>query len=196
MFLSQCQAYYLFCKSNPTTPISFSTFQRLRPKYVLKHSRFFHFTCQYPYCINVEILLESINRSKFADQLKKQTKLYTVYQVCDLVMCEKETVQFFHDSTCINGNCKYCNNTEQKLLTHYKDIMLETQGVIKWQSWVTKKVEVTVRKDGKFMKELKTRFVLTDNRGDIKDVITALIKAIDNPARGTTLRQNIHCANW
>ena len=64
--------------------------------------------------------------------------------------------------------------------------MLETQGVIKWQSWVTKKVEVTVRKDGKFMKELKTRFILTDNRGDIKDVITALIKAIDNPARGIT----------
>ena len=65
--------------------------------------------------------------------------------------------------------------------------MLETQGVIKGQSWVTKKVEVTVRKDGKLVRELKTRFVLTDNRGDIKDVITALIKAIDNPARGITL---------
>ena len=74
--------------------------------------------------------------------------------------------------------------------------MLETHGIIKWQSWVTKKVEVTVRKDGKFIKELKTRRIVTDNRGDIKDAITALIKAIDNPARGTTLRQHIYYANW
>jgi len=110
-------------------------------------------------------------------------------------MCEKETGNLFHEFNCVDGSCKNCKDTKGKLLTHYNDI-LETQGTIKWQSWVTKKIEVNVRKDGEFKKERKTRRVLADNEGEIKDAVNALIKAIDSPARGCTLRQHIHCANW
>ena len=62
MFLSQREAFQLFLKENPSLPCQLHFISRLSPQYILKYSKLFHFICQCPYCVTVEIILDAVNR--------------------------------------------------------------------------------------------------------------------------------------
>ena len=83
-------------------------------------------------------------------------KLYTVQDMCDGLKCEKEAGKWFHKISCKNRCCDSRKDSSTQIMNHYR-LILDTVGRIKQQAWEQKEIEVKIRKDEAFKKEMKSR---------------------------------------
>ena len=105
MTMSLRCAYNKFLSDNPGVRCSWGKFVYLRPEDVILLNRQHLLSCKYPYCQNVEFILQSINKRiallQFDAAEKDALKLNSVYDVLNAVMCPKSS--HLHTMECINS---------------------------------------------------------------------------------------------
>ena len=189
-----------FHRQNPLTKLGLTKFKQLRPQSVLLLKKY-HFNCLCTYCNNIQILLEAINRklttiSALSTAYKQVLKCISAQHLAELVMCEKQAGSRFHAIDCINGICEDCCDSKSKIEDHFNEAIKSSVGILKWQKWEMKEVEVTVRKDGAFKKEDRKKRRLVDHEGKLSNAVSALVKCFDEPYQGTTMRKHLFTATW
>ena len=110
-----------------------------RPKDVILLSCHHLITCKCPYSQNVEHLVASLNKKISVLNMtvddKRELKLYTVYDVLNVVMCSKNSGEKFNHVKCINSDCETCNDTAKRIKVHYKPLLHLELGMVKYKSW-------------------------------------------------------------
>ena len=194
MTLTLIDAYRLFCKENITTKLGYTSFKKLRPKDVLVRPKF-QINCACTYCTNVNLVLSAINRRvRQSTSTNKPDSIRNVYKLINLVLCDKDVDNRFHNYKCIQGLCSICQDTSSTIHHYYKDCDLNL--LVKWQKWEQSKVTINFRKDGVFQKGERSRRILVHHHGPLKGAIESLIECFDKPCQGTTMPQHMFTAAW
>ena len=131
----------------------------------------------------IHTYIASINRKiailKLEDHKKKEMKLYTVYDVLNMVMCSRKDGDRFHMIKCINHECQDCADTSKKITDHYKQLTSIKLGTINYKLWQYQDVSVNVRKENAFRTETKRKRVLTECKGLFAETIQSLVSALE-----------------
>ena len=201
MMMSALQAFNLFHKTHPGTRLGYSTFLKLFPKYLLPFKKY-HFNCKCTYCNNIEILLKSINRhmgrvDSLTQPMKLRMKALTVYDLQEIIMCDKGSGSKFFNTECIQKKCENCSNTQEILECHYQDLLrINSPALLKWERWERSLVKVNIRKDGEFVVEEKKRLVLNAKQGTFRDALQSLVEMWEKPCQGIDMRNHLMNASW
>ena len=109
MTMSTLQSVSLFHQENSALNMTYPTFLRLHPSFVLPF-KIHHFACKCTYCTNIEIVSRSLDAFigrclTLSDVKKLKMKILMVYDLQKVVMCEKQAGNMFYVKHCIEMEC-------------------------------------------------------------------------------------------
>ena len=99
------------------------------------------------------MILESINRQlstipNISPSMKADMRIRNVYDLADVILCQKPFGMKFHKKECVDSHCKLCKNSKEKILNIFSKFIDAKggHGVMKWQVWEQTTIVVNVRK--------------------------------------------------
>lgn len=198
MRMSLHKAYSIY-KGENDKAMGFTRFCALRPANVLLLSRSHRFGCQCPYCLNLEMKLDSVNKQLSSHKMKSP-KCLELYNLLDVIMCHRKNESKYHSPECIQRKCLSCLDTLKRLQDYYHEaipIFSEKGVVFRWQRWENVLQTIQKRVEGKFVKVQKIRRILVGKHGNFETLLNELVSDIEKPAKGgPSFTWHLFSANW
>ncbi|CAF3406874.1 unnamed protein product, partial [Rotaria socialis] len=116
------ELYELFMTENPNITISLSSFQNLRPAYILYKSSIPHNVCVCIYHENIALLLKSLNKHV------QGLDTIDLNSFVKLIVCNDQ------NETCMFHKCAVCAD---KFKNEIQNKIINTKSLIQWTLWST-----------------------------------------------------------
>ena len=146
---------------DPKESVSYTTFWRSKPFWVVQPKINDRATCECTKCLNLEIMLQKLKRENVISY--KNTR--EIMQDC---FCSITTLD------CIEGNCSSCKNNE---MTFCEDNL---EKVVEWQQWGQKQIDIVERHDGVGKSYLAKVTVPALMKGSIHELVETFCTEMEN----------------
>ena len=140
--------------------VSYATFCRLRPFWVVQARLCERATCECTKCFNLELMLDKLRQENVIHHKSLDEMMKTEF-------CDPVTYQ------CV---CMLECNTCKTKSNHFNEDNIDK--TIQWQQWKNKEVDLSDRRGGEAYVTRVT--ALVDYRGTVQELITALVTDLDN----------------